>query len=72
MWIVNVNLKRIVKFSTDSTYTCMSCDIYVMSCDVSHNGIHRYRDEEFQKECTEEYLRQREEYRRTGIKKKKH
>ena len=50
----------------------MSCDIYVMSCDVSHNGIHRYRDEEFQKECTEDYLRQREEYRRTGIKKKKH
>lgn len=29
-----------------------------------------YNDEEFKKECTEEYLQERSEYRRTGIGKK--
>lgn len=29
-----------------------------------------YHDEELQKECTEEYLNERSEYRRTGIKQK--
>lgn len=28
-----------------------------------------YQNEEFKKQCTEEYLNQRSEYRRTGIKK---
>lgn len=28
-----------------------------------------YQDEDFKKECTEEYLAERSEYRRTGIKK---
>jgi len=29
-----------------------------------------YKDDEFKKLCTEEYLKERSEYRRTGIKKK--
>jgi hypothetical protein len=33
--------------------------------------VHRYTSEEFHEQCKEEYLKQREEFRRTNVAKKK-
>lgn len=54
------------------SFECCSCSICSISQDVTVFCLScSYSDPSFYEECKTEYLKQREEYRATGIKKKK-